>query len=60
MSWDNKQGPWGKEHRPPEIDELLEKVQDKVRNLFGGKRFTTIGFLVIVVVLLWLDRKSVV
>jgi membrane protease subunit HflK len=54
MSWDNKQGPWGKEHRPPEIDELLEKVQDKVRNLFGGKRFTTIGFLVIVVVLLWL------
>lgn len=54
MSWDNKQGPWGKEQRPPEIDELLEKVQDKVRNLFGGKRFTTIGFLVIVVVLLWL------
>jgi len=54
MSWDNKQGPWGKEQRPPEIDELLEKVQEKVRNLFGGKRFTTIGFLVIVVVLLWL------
>ncbi len=54
MSWDNKQGPWGKANRPPEIDELLKKVQDKVRNLFGGKRFTTIGFLVIVVVLLWL------
>ena len=54
MSWDNKQGPWGKEQRPPEIDELLQKVQDKVRNLFGGKRFTTIGLLVILVVLLWL------
>ena len=54
MSWDNKQGPWGKEQRPPEIDELLEKVQEKVRNLFGGKRFATIGLLVVVVVLLWL------
>ncbi|MGW8322279.1 MAG: FtsH protease activity modulator HflK [Thermodesulfobacteriota bacterium] len=54
MSWDNKQGPWGKEQRPPEIDELLEKVQERVRNLFGGKRFATIGLLVIVVVLLWL------
>ena len=54
MSWDNKQGPWGKEQRPPEIDELLEKVQDKIRNLFGGKRFTTIGFFAILVVLLWL------
>ena len=54
MSWDNKQGPWGKEQRPPEIDELLKKVQDTVRNLFGGKRFATIGLLVIVVVLLWL------
>ena len=54
MSWDNKQGPWGKEQRPPEIDELLEKVQEKVRNLFGGKRFAVIGLLAIVVVLLWL------
>ena len=54
MSWDNKQGPWGKEQRPPEIDELLEKVQEKVRNLFGGKRVPAIGLLVIVVVILWL------
>lgn len=54
MSWDNKQGPWGKEQRPPEIDELLEKVQEKARNLFGGKRFPAIGLLTIVVVLLWL------
>ena len=54
MSWDNKQGPWGKEQRPPEIDELLEKVQEKVRNFFGGKRFPAIGLLVIVAALLWL------
>ena len=54
MSWDNRQGPWGKEQRPPEIDELLEKVQERVRNLFGGKRFPAIGLLVILVVLLWL------
>jgi len=54
MSWDKKQGPWGKEQRPPEIDELLKNVQDRVRNLFGGKRFPVIGLLVIVVVLLWL------
>jgi membrane protease subunit HflK len=54
MSWDNKQGPWGKEQRPPEIDELLEKVQERIRNLFGGKRFPAIGLLVLVVILLWL------
>jgi membrane protease subunit HflK len=54
MSWDKKQGPWGKEQRPPEIDELLKNVQDRVRNLFGGKRFPVIGLLVIVAVLLWL------
>ncbi len=54
MSWDNKQGPWGKENRPPEIDELLEKVQEKIRNVFGGKRFPAIGLLVVLAVLLWL------
>jgi membrane protease subunit HflK len=54
MSWDNRQGPWGKEQRPPEIDELLEKVQEKMRNLFGGRRFPVIGLLVILGVLLWL------
>ena len=25
MSWDNRQGPWGKEQRPPEIDETPRK-----------------------------------
>jgi membrane protease subunit HflK len=54
MSWDNRQGPWGKEQRPPEIDELLEKVQEKVRNFFGGKRFPVIGLIVALMVLLWL------
>ena len=54
MSWDNRQGPWGKEQRPPEIDELLEKVQERVRNFFGGKRFPAIGLIVALMVLLWL------
>ncbi len=54
MSWDNRQGPWGKEQRPPEIDELLEKIQERVRNFFGGKRFPAIGLLVILGILLWL------
>ncbi len=54
MSWDNKQGPWGKEQRPPEIDELLEKVQDGIRNFFGGKRFSAIGLLLVLAVILWL------
>ncbi len=54
MSWDNRQGPWGKEQRPPEIDELLEKVQEKFRNFFGGNRFPVIGLLVVLAILLWL------
>jgi membrane protease subunit HflK len=54
MSWDNRQGPWGREQRPPEIDELLQKVQERVRSLFGGKRFPTVGLVVILGVLLWL------
>ncbi len=54
MSWDNKQGPWGREQRPPEIDELLEKAQDRIKNFFGGKRFPAIGLLLVLGVLLWL------
>lgn len=54
MSWDNRQGPWGKEQRPPEIDELLEKVQERFRNFFGGKRFPVIIALVLLGLLLWL------
>ncbi len=54
MTWDGRKGPWGKGQRPPEIDELLEKVQEKVRNLFGGNRFPVIGLVVLLVVLLWL------
>jgi modulator of FtsH protease HflK len=54
MSWDNRQGPWGKEQRPPEIDELIEKVQNRVRSVFGGRRFPAVGLFVILLVLLWL------
>lgn len=54
MSWDNRQGPWGKEQRPPEIDELLEKAQERIRNFFGGKRYPAIGLVVILLVLFWL------
>jgi membrane protease subunit HflK len=54
MSWDNRQGPWGKEQRPPEIDELLEKVQERVRTFFGGQRYPAIGLIVILLVLIWL------
>ncbi len=54
MSWENRQGPWGKEQRPPEIDELLEKVQERFRKFFGGGRFPVVGALVLLAVLLWL------
>ena len=55
MSWDNKQGPWGKNQRPPEIDEMLEKIQAKFREFLGGKRFPIIWILVIAALLLWLS-----
>ena len=54
MSWDEKQGPWGKNQRPPEIEELLEKLQERFRNLFGGKQLPLGWILLAVVILLWL------
>lgn len=54
MSWDNRQGPWGKENRPPEIDEILEKFQERLRNLFGGRRVPGIWLILIVGAILWL------
>ncbi len=54
MSWDNRQGPWGKEQRPPEIDELIEKVQERVRNFFGGQRYPAIALIVMLLVLIWM------
>ena len=38
MSWngnDNKD-PWGRNDTPPEIDEVIKKVKEKVESLFGG------------------------
>jgi membrane protease subunit HflK len=38
MSWngnDNKD-PWGRNDSPPEIDELIKKVREKVDSIFGG------------------------
>ena len=54
MSWDNQQGPWGKNQRPPEIDEMLEKLQQKFRNLFGGKQTPLIWIVIVAALLLWL------
>jgi len=54
MSWDNRQGPWGKSQRPPEIDEMLEKLQTRVRNLFGGKPFPAVTVAIVAAILLWI------
>ena len=38
MSWngnDNKD-PWGRNDSPPEIDEVIKKVREKVDSIFGG------------------------
>ena len=38
MSWngnDNKD-PWGRNDTPPEIDEVIKKVKEKVDSIFGG------------------------
>ena len=38
MSWngnDNKD-PWGRNDSPPEIDEVIKKVREKVESIFGG------------------------
>ena len=62
MSWngnDNKD-PWGRNDSPPEIDEVIKKVREKVDSIFGGgssggssagggfsKKFVTFGLTVI-------------
>ena len=38
MSWngnDNKD-PWGRSDTPPEIDEVIKKVRERIDSLFGG------------------------
>jgi len=62
MSWngnDNKD-PWGRNDSPPEIDEVIKKVREKVDSIFGGgssggssagggfsKKFVTFGLTII-------------
>jgi membrane protease subunit HflK len=54
MSWQDRGGPWGRDHRPPEIDELFEKI----RNLFRSDKapttkFPVTGVIILIVALLW-------
>ena len=38
MSWngnDNKD-PWGRNDTPPEIDEVIKKVRQRIESIFGG------------------------
>ena len=38
MSWngnDNKD-PWGRNDTPPEIDEVIKKVRERIDSIFGG------------------------
>ncbi|MDG2019699.1 MAG: FtsH protease activity modulator HflK [SAR86 cluster bacterium] len=62
MSWngnDNKD-PWGRNDSPPEIDEVIKKVREKVDSIFGGgssggssagggfsKKFVTFGLTIL-------------
>ncbi len=50
MSGDNRQGPWGRDQRPPEIEELLEKLQEQFRTFFGSNKFSS--WLIIIVILI--------
>lgn len=38
MSWNgnDKKDPWGRNDTPPEIDEVIKKVKEKVDSIFGG------------------------
>lgn len=73
MSWNEPGGgnkrpndPWGGSNQgPPDLDEVLKKVQDKINGLFGGKSSgggstpskgvssAFIGILVVVAALIW-------
>lgn len=74
MAWnepdDNERDPWGRrrnEQGPPDLDEVVRKLQDRLRRLFGGRKGGggegrvpaggeggfAIGFLVIAAILLW-------
>jgi len=54
MSSEFGKGPWGKENRPPEIDELLRKVQERFRRTLGDRRFPLSWVLALLALALWL------
>lgn len=54
MSSDFRRGPWGKDPRPPEIDQFMRAAQDRIRRTFGGRRFPAGWALVLIAVALWL------
>jgi len=54
MSWNNRQGPLGKDQRPPEIDEMLERIRTEFWTRFGGKQFPTIWIMGFILLVLWL------
>lgn len=37
MSWNDRGGPWGRDSRPPEIDEVFEKVRSAFTRRTGGR-----------------------
>ena len=55
MSWDNRQNPWGKGRRPPDIDQIVEKLQSRFRGAFGGKGLPSFWLILVGIALLWLS-----
>ena len=56
MSWQDKGGPWGRDQRPPEIEELFEKIRGLLRGRkMPSTRLPLAGVVVIFIALLWLS-----
>ncbi len=55
MSWQDRGGPWGRDPRPPEIDELFEKLRNVFSLRKGGpvSSFPLWTMIVGLIVLLW-------
>jgi len=53
MSPENPQGPWGRDQRPPEIEELLEKLQEQFQKIFGLAKGPSSWMLVVLVIVIW-------
>ena len=54
MNSDFRKGPWGKDQRPPEIDQLFRKVQERFRKTLADRRFPVLWALALLVLALWL------